>query len=195
MKIPIIFCNMKFLLVVFLLPFFHLEAKQYLPIHQRLPGQKYDIGTTLEISSKFEKNMWRSETLSQVASGWLIEFLWAGASPLSCFYCLAVNKKFSRSNFTFLAYIPPKLYQVKIQLGKGLNLNGDKSKTFESVRIRSARLAPSFSLYSFAVVGVVGGTSVVEVLMVVYDILDSWNLFANITFWVSINTVFKAFVN
>ena len=63
-----------------------------------------------------------------------------------------------------------KLYQVKIQLGKGLNLNGDKSKTFESVRIRSTS---SFSLNSFAVVGVVGGTSVVEVLMVVYDILDS----------------------
>ena len=66
-----------------------------------------------------------------------------------------------------------KLYQVKIQLGKGLNLNGDKSKTFESVRIRSARLTSSYSLYSFAVVGVVGGTSVVEMLMVVYDILDS----------------------
>ena len=64
----------------------------------------HNVGNQFKI---WGKNMWRCETLSHVASDWFIEFLWAGASPLSCFYCPAVNKNFSRWNFDLLGMYPP----------------------------------------------------------------------------------------
>ena len=76
----------------------------------------HNVGNQLIYDHNLRKNMWRCETLSHVASGWFIEFLWAGASPLSCFYCLAVNKNFPRWNFDLLHMYPPKTKFIRIDL-------------------------------------------------------------------------------
>ena len=75
----------------------------------------HNVGNQLIYDHNLRKNMWRCETLWQIASGWFIEFLWAGASPLSCFYCLSVNKNFSRWNFDLLGMYPPQTKFIKIQ--------------------------------------------------------------------------------
>ena len=107
-KDPIIFFNRT--LAVFLLLFLHLEPNQYLTIHQRLPGQKYNIG----IGEGNQQRIWEKYVrMWNFVTSWERLVDWISMSghliPFELLLLLSVNKNFSRWNLELIGMYPPSV--------------------------------------------------------------------------------------